>query len=53
MTQYEYQAEIFKIICDLYPENQQDAAFQYIQKLWDADIKTLKRHYQSWMDIIK
>jgi len=53
MTQYEYQAEIFIMISDLYPENQQDAAFNYVQKLWDADIKTLKCHYDNWMEIIK
>ena len=53
MTKYEYQAEIFIMISDFYPENQQNSAFKYVQKLWDADLKKLKRHYDEWKKIIK
>jgi hypothetical protein len=53
MTQYEYQAEIFEMVCKLYPEGQQNAAFSYVEKLWDADINTLKRHYQTMKEITK
>lgn len=51
MTKYQYQAAIFKMVCELYPDGQQDAAFKYVEKLWDKDISTLKRHYKTLQEI--